>query len=100
MLSRYKGLRGYRSRIRRFLPNSRASTDQAPGPSMASAAAIVANRTCAQKSPCSENADHNATTERELPAIGVHNPAQSNSPAKPSIRIRNKLGSEANPLMT
>jgi len=67
---------------------------------MASAAAIVANRFWAQKSPCYENADHNATTESALPAIGVHNPAQINSPATPSIRMRNTFGSETNPLMT
>ena len=67
---------------------------------MASAAAIVANRIWAQKSPCSENADHNATTESALPAIGVHNPAESNSPATPSIRNRNTFGSGTNPLMT
>src|SRR5580704_19769283 len=90
----------YRSRITRFLPNSRASMDQAPGPSIASAAAIVANRSWVQKWPASENADHNAITESMLPAIGVHNPAQSNSPAAPSIRIRNKLESEANPPIT
>jgi hypothetical protein len=36
--------RAYGSRIRRFLPNSRASIDQTPGPSIASAAAIVASR--------------------------------------------------------
>ena len=74
--------------------------DQAPGPSIASATAMVANRSWAQKSPSFENADHNATTESAPPAIGVHNPAQSNSPAVPSIRIRKKLGSETNPLMT
>ena len=74
--------------------------DQAPGPSIASAPATVADRSWVQKSPSPENADHNATTESVLPAIGVHNPAQSNSPAAPSIRIRNKLGSETNPLMT
>ena len=67
---------------------------------MANAAAIVANRIWAQRSLCSEKADHNATTESALPAIGVHNPAQSNSPAAPSIRIRNKLESEANPPIT
>ena len=67
---------------------------------MASAAAIVANRIWAQKSPCSEIADHNATTESALPAIGVHNPAQSNSPAMLSIRMPNTFGSETNPLMT
>ena len=58
---------------------------------MASAAAIVAKRIRAQKSPCSENADHNATTESAPPAMGVHNPAQSNSPATPSIRIRQQV---------
>lgn len=94
----FRGIRleGY-PRNRRFLPNSRASTDQAPGPSMASAAAIVANRICAHTSPCLENADHNATTENTLPAIGVHNPTQSNNPAMPSIRIRATLRSEASP---
>jgi len=82
----------------RFLPNKRASIDQAPGPSIAKAAAMAAKTACPQGSPHPENADQNAKTESAPPAIGVQRPAQSNSTAGPSIAILENVGADANPV--
>jgi hypothetical protein len=65
----------------RFHPKRRASTDQAPGPSSASAALMVPNRMLGHGSPVSENAFHSETIATSAPAMGVHKPATRRSPA-------------------
>src|SRR5712691_1955092 len=77
-------------RIMRLLPNRRASIDQAPGPSIASATPTAASRIRAQGSPVRENAVQTATPAIMLLAIGVHRPAQRSKAAAPSITVVNK----------
>ena len=81
----------YGSRIRRFLPKRRASIDQTPGPSIASAAAIVANRIWDQGSPVVKKArDKSARAAKTAPAMGVQRPAQKSNPATPSVTAATK----------
>jgi len=75
----------YRSGIlMRFLPKRCASTDQAPGPSIASAAPNIANRNSLQGSPVPENVRHNPIIAVATPAMGVHKPADRSSPTTDS----------------
>jgi hypothetical protein len=69
----------------RFLPKRWASTDQAPGPSIASPAPNIANDMWLQRSPERQKAPPNPIIAATPPAMGVHNPAASNSPAAASI---------------
>jgi hypothetical protein len=69
----------------RFLPKRRASTDQAPGPSIASPAPNMANSIWLQGSPERQKAPHNPIIAAAPPAMGVHKPAHRNSPAAASI---------------
>ena len=94
-LSRERG-RVYRPGVRRFLPNRRASMDQAPGPSIARAALITANRISAQKLPFPENAAHPSKIARAPPAMGVHKPTLSSRAAAPGIALRNEESAEVN----
>jgi len=68
-----------------FLPKSRASIDQAPGPTIAKAAprtacmmAIRGSRECERN--C-ENAIHTLAMAAKDPATGVHRPARRSNPA-------------------
>jgi hypothetical protein len=69
----------------RFLPKSRASTDQAPGPTIvkmtprtACVMAIHGSPVC-EKNP--EKAIHTLTTAASAPATGVHKPTRRSIPA-------------------
>ena len=76
-LSREILLQARRSRTSiRFHPNSRASTDHAPGPSNARAIPIVAKRRHANAWLGCENALQRASTATAPPAIGVHKPTR------------------------
>jgi len=70
--------------------------DQTPGPSIARAVPIAANRISARKLPFPENAAHSSKIARAPPAMGVHKPRQSSSAARPGITVRNKAGAEVN----
>jgi hypothetical protein len=65
----------------RFRPNRRASTDQAPGPSIASAAPKAPSRTCIQGSLACDRNRHSSATAISTPETGVHKPS-SNGTAK------------------
>ena len=64
----------------RFHPKSLASSDQRPGPNMASAAAIVAVNRCANGSPSDVTIREISITATAIPAKGVHSPATRSSP--------------------
>ena len=64
----------------RFHPNSRASTDHAPGPSSANAAPMVAMKMQAEGSPGRVMMFHSASAATSEPASGVHNPASRSIP--------------------
>jgi hypothetical protein len=73
-----------------FLPNRRASIDQAPGPIIANAAAKIACARASHGSPeCEENrqiASHNLAAAANTPASGVNTPAnRSIAAAMPTI---------------
>jgi hypothetical protein len=65
----------------RFHPKRRASTDQAPGPSSASAAPTVPSMISGHGSPGCENTFHRENIATSAPAMGVHKPAPRRSPA-------------------
>ena len=65
----------------RFRPNKCASTDHAPGPSIASAALKAPSRTCIQGSLECDRMRHTSPTAISTPATGVHKPT-SNSAAE------------------
>ena len=65
----------------RLRPNSRASTEHAPGPSIASAAATAPGVMCIHKSAGCVNARNNSTNAITAPATGVHTPI-ANKPAE------------------
>ena len=69
-----------RSTSMRFQPNSRASTDHAPGPSSANAAPMVAMKMQAEGSPGRVMMFHSASAATSEPASGVHNPASRSIP--------------------
>src|SRR5258706_556476 len=76
----------YRSgTVMRFLPKRCASTDHAPGPSIASPAPNIANSIWLQGSPERQKAPHSPMIAAAPPAMGVHKPAHRNSPAAASI---------------
>jgi len=75
---------------RRFHPKSRASTDQAPGPSSARAAPTVPRRIEIHESPGCEKRSQNARIATSIPATGVHRPANKNIPAP--IASRDNMG--------
>jgi len=82
----------------RFLPKRWASTDQAPGPSIASPAPKIANSMWLQRSPERQKAPHKPRIDVTPPAIGVPKPAHRNSPAAVSIvSLRKGWGDPANP---
>ena len=64
-----------------FLPNSRASIDQAPGPTIARVAPRVANMMGIQGSPGREKAIHTSAMASKAPVTGVHNPTRRSTPA-------------------
>jgi hypothetical protein len=68
----------------RFLPKRRASTDQAPGPSIANPTPSIANSIWLQGSPVPHKAPHSPVIDAIPPAMGVHNPAARNSTAAAS----------------
>jgi hypothetical protein len=57
-----------------FLPNNRASIDNAPGPIIASVAPSVANMSAIHPSPGDTTAIHTSTTAISAPVTGVHKP--------------------------
>ena len=61
----------------RFRPNRRASTDQAPGPSIASAAPSVPSRICIHGSWECDKARDNSATASTTPANGVQTPTNN-----------------------
>jgi hypothetical protein len=66
-----------------FLPNSRASTDHAPGPIIANDAESVANMIGIQGSAVRERSTQISTKLTSVPTTGVHRPTKMNidSPA-------------------
>jgi hypothetical protein len=75
-----------------FLPKSRASMDQAPGPTIAKTAPRAACMMAIHGSPeCEENrnkAIHTFTKAASAPASGVHKPARISRPAPTPILCR------------
>jgi len=65
----------------RFQPKRRASTDHNPGPNMARAAPAVANSSQTHLSPGSASTFQISITATPVPAMGVHKPAMSKTPA-------------------
>lgn len=64
-----------------FLPKSRASIDQAPGPIAARLKPNVANMIEMSGLPPLERAIQTSNTATRLPAIGVQKPTKSSIPA-------------------
>src|SRR6266403_549040 len=64
----------------RFLPKSRASRDQMPGPSMASAAPTTASTMQVRRLSALERAVHTSTITTNTPAIGVKKPIRRRTP--------------------
>jgi len=64
-----------------FLPKSRASMDQAPGPTIARVAPMVANMMGIQGSPPREKAIHTSAMATKPPVTGVHKPTRRSIPA-------------------
>ena len=65
----------------RFRPKSRASMDQAPGPTIAKLALRTANPIGIQGSPGYAKAIHSSTIAVSAPTIGVHKPTTRRVPA-------------------
>ena len=61
-----------------FLPNSRASTDQAPGPIIANAALSVATMLGIHESPVRQRRSQISVTLVSVPTMGVHRPTKMN----------------------
>src|SRR5580693_6198499 len=61
-----------------FLPNSRASTDQAPGPIIANVALSAARTMGIQVFMPRERTTQTSIKLTSVPAIGVHRPAKMN----------------------
>ena len=64
-----------------FRPKSRASIDQAPGPTTAKLAPSTANPIGIQGSPGYEKTIHRSTMAINAPASGVHKPTRRKAPA-------------------
>jgi len=64
----------------RFRPKSRASRDQMPGPSIASAAPTTASNMQVRRLSALERAVHSSTITTKTPAIGVRNPIRRRTP--------------------
>ena len=64
-----------------FRPKSRASMDQAPGPTIAKLAPSTANPIGIQGSPGYEKAIHSSTMAIRAPTSGVHKPTRRRIPA-------------------
>ena len=69
----------------RFLPKSRASNDQAPGPIIARLAPRTPRMAGKVALFGTENAIHTSTIATKTPATGVHKPASSKPPASAPI---------------
>jgi len=61
-----------------FLPNSRASTDQAPGPIIANAALSVATMLGIHESPVRQRRSQISVRLTSAPATGVQRPTKMN----------------------
>jgi hypothetical protein len=61
-----------------FLPNSRASTDHAPGPIMANVALSVATMIGILESPVRQRKSQISVTLVSVPTTGVHKPTKMN----------------------
>jgi hypothetical protein len=83
----------------RFLPNSRASRDHAPGPSIAKPAAIVVTMMSSQISPMLVSASQSSAIAVTTPANGVHKPRSRSTPAA-AARNRGASCSNRNPAGT
>ena len=64
----------------RFRPNSRASTDHAPGPSMTRLTPSAASKRCQFAPSALEKKIQTSMIACKAPATGVHNPASSKIP--------------------
>ncbi len=69
----------------RFHPNSLASSDQRPGPNMASAAAIVAVNRPVNGSPSDVTIREISITATAIPANGVQSPLARSSPGPTKV---------------
>jgi hypothetical protein len=69
-----------------FLPNSRASTDQAPGPIIAKLAPRMASISGTSGSPTRDKTTHSSTMVTSSPPAGVHKPTRRSIPAPAPIR--------------
>jgi len=68
-----------------FLPKRRASSDQAPGPIMATLAPMAAKRSEIQENPPREKPIHNSTATTVAPEMGVQSPTRRSVPAAAAI---------------
>ena len=65
----------------RFLPNSNASIDQAPGPIIANVAPRAANISESRGSSTRDKTTHSSTMVTSAPPTGVHKPTRRRIPA-------------------
>jgi len=72
--------------VKCFLPKSRASIDQAPGPMIAWVAPSIASRMGTRASPVCTQAIQPSATAITVPLTGVHNPMSRNIPAPAAIK--------------
>ena len=63
-----------------FLPNSRASIDQAPGPIIAKVAPRIASIMGTNGSPTRDTTIHSSTMVTRTPPTGVHKPTRRSIP--------------------
>jgi len=68
-----------------FLPNSRASIDQAPGPIIAKVAPRIASIRGTSGSPTHDKTIHSSTMVTSTPPTGVHKPTGRSIPVPAPI---------------
>lgn len=74
-----------------FLPNSRASIDQAPGPTIAKVAPRIASIRGTSGSPTRNKTIHSSTMVTSAPPTGVHKPTRRSIPA-PAAMVCGVIG--------
>ena len=79
-----------------FLPKSRASIDQAPGPIIAKVAPRVANMMGINELPGREKATQTSTIATSVPTAGVHKPKRRAIHA-PAPIICGRIGANCGP---
>jgi hypothetical protein len=79
-----------------FLPKSRASIDQAPGPIIAKVPPRVANMMATNELSGREKATQTSTIATSVPTAGVHKPTRRAIPA-PAPIICGRIGANCGP---